>query len=125
MDTLPVTTAPTEEEIRAAIARQWRWSPPNPPCVDVQFEDGIGATQQLLDGLYDQDDLRRSERDRLDELTFAAMAPIRAETRRQINEAMVKAALIFAAEHPDASRAYLGADGNIHPGRAPEASPAV
>ncbi len=99
------TAAPTEEEIRASIARRWRWSPPNPPCIDVQFSDGIGATQCLLDGLYDFDDMRESEVDRLNELTFAAMAPIRDRARREINEALVVAALAFAAEHPDAPRA--------------------
>jgi hypothetical protein len=58
----------------------------------------------LLDGLYDQDDLRDSERDRLDELAFAAVDPIRDDARRRINEALVVAGLAFAAERPDAPR---------------------
>lgn len=98
-------SAPTEEEVRAAIAREWGAWPPVGPTIDLEFSDGIGRCASLADGLYDMDDLRQSEIDRLNALTFEAIDPIRQETRRQINEALVAAALAFAAEHPDAPRA--------------------
>jgi hypothetical protein len=98
-------SAPTEEEIRAAIAREWGARPPAGPPIDLQFSDGLGVCQTLVDGLYDLDDLRESEVDRLNELTFAAVDPIRDDARLRINEALVSAALTFAAEHPDAPRA--------------------
>lgn len=97
--TATVTTAPTEEEIRAAIAREWRTS------IDLDFSDAFTRCMTLADGMYDLEDLRESEVDRLNELTYAAVDPIRADARRQINEALVSAALTFAAEHPDAPRA--------------------
>jgi hypothetical protein len=100
-----VTTAPTEEEIRAAIARQWGVRPPNPPSIEIQFSDGIGATMRLLDGLFGTEDFRDSELERLDELVEGAVDPIRDDARRRINEALVATALTFAAEHPDAPRA--------------------
>ena len=98
-------SAPTEEEIRAAIAREWGARRPNPPSVEIQFSDGIGACMLLLDGIFDTEDFRVSELARLDELLDLAVNPIRDECRRQVNEALVSAALTFAAEHPDAPRA--------------------
>ncbi len=93
-----VTTAPTEEEIRAAIARAWG-------AREVEFSDAFTHCMTLLDDLYDQDDLRPSEDARLGELVTPAIDLIRDETQRRINEALVSAALAFAAEHPDAPRA--------------------
>jgi hypothetical protein len=98
-------SAPTEEEIRAAIARQWGALPPVGTTPHVEFEDAFTYCTSLADGLYDLDDLRESEVDRLNELTFAAVDPIRDDARLRINEALVSAALTFAAEHPDAPRA--------------------
>ena len=106
-------TAPTEEEIRAAIAREWGRRPfrdsitgqPTGLPIEGHYSDGVGACVGLLDDLYDRDDLRKSEQDRLDELVYQAVDTIRDETRHRINEAIVAAALAFAAEHPDAPRA--------------------
>jgi len=105
--------APTEEEIRAAIAREWRRPPrrdsitgePIGLPIGGEYSDGVGACLCLLDGLFDLDKLRESEVDRLHELTFAAVDPIRDETQRRIVEALVAAGLAFAAEHPSAPRA--------------------
>lgn len=106
-------SAPTEEEIRAAIAREWGRQPrqdsvtgrPTGLPIGGVYSDGVGACLGLLDRLYNLDDLRKSECDRLDELVYAAVDPIRDETQRRINEALVSAALAFAAECPDAPRA--------------------
>jgi len=98
-------SAPTEEEIRAAIAREWGNRPPTGPSIDVNFADAFTHCMTLPDSLYDFDELRESEVDRLNELMFAAVNPIRDDARRQVNEALVSAALTFAAEHPDAPRA--------------------
>ena len=98
-------SAPTEEEIRAAIARGWTDRPPTGTPIDLAFSDTFTRCMTLLDGLYDLDDLRDSELGRLIVLTEQAVQPIRDETRRQINEALVSAALAFGAEHPDAPRA--------------------
>jgi hypothetical protein len=108
-----IVNVPTEEEIRAAIAREWGVQPgqdsvtgdPVGLPIEVEFSDGVGATMRLLDGLFDVNDLRDSEEERLNELVYAAVDPIRDETRRRIDEAVVSAALAFAAEHPDAPRA--------------------
>jgi hypothetical protein len=91
-------SAPTEEEIRASIAREWTGR------IDSIFSDGFGECEGLLEGLYDIADLRPSEQDRLDQLVAAAVDPIRADARRRINEALVAAALAFAAEYPNAPR---------------------
>ena len=103
--TATVTTAPTEEEIRAAIARGWgaRHGVHGLP-IEGTFSDAFTLTQCLLDGLFDTSDLRESEQTRLDELTFAAVSPIRFDARLRINAALVSAALAFAAEYPDAPR---------------------
>jgi hypothetical protein len=98
-------TAPTEEEIRAAIAREWTDRPPTGPTIEVDFSDAFTRCTGLLDGLYDLDDLRDSELGRLLVLTSQAIDPIREEARRQINSALGYVALTFAAEYPDAPRA--------------------
>jgi hypothetical protein len=105
-------SAPTEEQIRAAIAREWgRWpgrdsitGKPTGFPIEGQFSDGVGACLGLLDGLFDVADLRPSEQERLDELVYQAVGPIRDDTRRMINEALVAAALAFAAEYPGTPR---------------------
>jgi hypothetical protein len=73
--------------------------------IEGKFSDGVGATMLLLDGLFDLEDLRESEIARLDALADLAVRSIRDDARRRINEALVAAALTFAAEHPDAPRA--------------------
>ena len=98
-------SAPTEEEIRAAIARGWGARRPHRLSIEGVFSDGIGECLLLLDGIFDTGDFRDSELARLDELLELAVKPIRDEARRQINEAIVSAAQTFAAEHPDAPRA--------------------
>jgi ADP-ribosylglycohydrolase len=99
-------SAPTEEEIRAALAREWG-TPHGGYGLPIEgtFSDAFTLTQCLLDGLFDTSDLRESEQTRLDELTDAAVSPIRDDATRRINEAMVAAALTFALEHPSAPRA--------------------
>jgi hypothetical protein len=98
-------SAPTEEEIRAAIAREWGKRSPNLPSIEVRFSDVFTTCANLKDSLYDLDDLRESEIDRLDELVVDAIRPIRDDARRRINEAVVAATLQFGREHPDAPRA--------------------
>lgn len=100
-------TAPTEEDIRAGFARAWHRLPPVGLSADATFSDGFSAAGRLLDELYDVDELRPSELNRLDELAGEAIAPIRDEAQREINEALVKAALAFAAEHPEAPRRVM------------------
>ena len=95
----------TPAEVRAAIAREWGTRPPVGPSIEVDFSDGLTRCTGLLDGLFDRNDFRESEKDRLNELTDQAVGPIGDEARRQINEALVSAGLTFAAEHPDAPRA--------------------
>jgi hypothetical protein len=92
-------TAPTEEEIRAAIAREWGRD------IGRDFHDAFTGCQLLGDSLFDWDDMRPSEQERLNELTHSAVDPIRADAQRRINEALVSAGLSFAAEYPDAPRA--------------------
>jgi hypothetical protein len=94
-------SAPTEEEIRAAIARQWGGE------IGRDFQDAFTGCQMLGDGLFDLDDMRPSEQECLDELTYHAIEPIRNQAQRQVNEAIVAAILDFAAEHPDAPRAKV------------------
>jgi hypothetical protein len=91
--------------MQSQIAREWGVRPPAGLSIESSFSDGIGACMNLLLGLYDFDDLRKSETDRLDDLAEQAINLIRADARRRINEALVSAALAFAAEHPDAPRA--------------------
>ena len=98
-------SAPTEEEIRAAIAREWGRRLPNRVPIETDFSDGIGGCMLLLDGIFDTGDFRDSELARLDGLAGETINLIRDDCRRRINEALVSAALTFAAEHPDAPRA--------------------
>jgi hypothetical protein len=98
-------TAPTEEEIRAEIARGWNERPPVGPTPHVSFEDGFTYCLSLAEGLYDSEDFRRAEQVRFDQLMYEPVERIRVAARHDLEEAIVSAALAFAAEHPDAPRA--------------------
>lgn len=107
--TTTTTRPPSEEEVRAAIARAWHQRPPAGVSIDVLFSDAFTPMPGLLEGLWDPEELRPAERDRLLELAVARLDAIEADAHRRIVEALVAAALAFAAEHPDAPRAGLTA----------------
>ena len=67
------------------------------------FSDAFNAG--LADAVFDVEDLRKSELDRLDELTSQAITALRRETEAALIEVYVQAAITFAAEHRDAPRA--------------------
>lgn len=99
-------TAPTEEEIRATLARTWTRDHPTgrSPLFqwDLGFNDGFLG---MATAPWDVEDLRDSELERLDELAIEALRPIREAAERAAIESLVGAMLQFAAEHPDAPRA--------------------
>jgi hypothetical protein len=98
------TTAPTEEEIRAALARAWATPPPNGSSAGAEFTDAFTHLASLVDAPYDLDDLRESELERLDELIGASMVGVRDQAHRAAIEVLVEAIAAFAAEHPEAPR---------------------
>jgi hypothetical protein len=91
-------SAPTEEEIRDAIAAHVR-------TFEVGLDDAFTGCQSSIDTLYNTEDFRPTEQDRLDALTYEAIEPILQETRERITEVLGRAGLTFAAEYPDAPRA--------------------
>ena len=95
---------PSDEEIRAHIARAWRRRPPAGPSAEVSWEDGWDDLQQIADDLFDLDDIRESELTRLTELVRGALEPVRFEARRAVNDALVDALRTFLVEHPGAPR---------------------
>jgi hypothetical protein len=98
-------TAPTETEIRAAIAAEWAAKPLLGPSIEAEFSDGFAAAEGLLDGLWDVESFLPGELERFDELVDGAVAPIHDAARRQVTEALVGAGLAFAAEFPEVPRA--------------------
>jgi hypothetical protein len=140
----PVTTAPTEAEIRAAIMTsaakysnhgrdklseavmeyvddlRWRAGDPD---LDPDPESSDPGRQESGDALWR--DLRPSEVDRLKTLLWEAEQRATASAHELIVSEYVAGVLAFALEYPDAPRTYLGADGHMHPGPAPEAAPAA
>lgn len=97
-------TAPTEEEIRAAIAREWGKRRQGQANIARDFSDALTGAQLLLEDLYDTDDFRKAEGARFDTLAYEAIRPIRDAAAQAVVEAMVRAGLQFAAEYPDAPR---------------------
>jgi hypothetical protein len=98
----------TEEEIRASIAREWKaWPSAGWPSVSIEVEwsDAWTRIRGVAEHAYDLEDLRDSELARYDELTYQAVTAIEERVTREVIEAIVGAALTFAAEHPDAPRA--------------------
>lgn len=95
-------TAPTEAEIRAMV---------DPDFADTGSLNAAGRLSDAfgyvvcLDRLYDQGDLRQSEKDALDQAVYDVMVPIRDRAIAELREAVFAAGLRFAAEHPDAPRA--------------------
>jgi hypothetical protein len=98
-------TAPTEEEIRAALARAWERRHLSGGWPANAWSEGWGDLCGMGSAPYDLDDLRESEIERLDELVYDAIDPIQTEARQRAIEALVGAMLQFAQEHPDAPRA--------------------
>lgn len=68
----------------------------------VAWEDAWQDVDEVIDSLWDMFDLRESEVTRLSELEHDAIAGIRDEIRPRVIEALIDAAVTFAAEHPDA-----------------------
>lgn len=95
---------PTEEDVRAHLARAWTAHHANGWPED-EWETAWSSFEGMAATIYDLDDIRESELDRLDQLTRAAIRPLRDEARRLATEALVDALAAFAAEHPDAPRA--------------------
>jgi hypothetical protein len=99
------TTTLSEEEVRAAIAREWRRDLfPARPSIELEWDAAWGRVGALVDAPWDLDDLRRAEVDSLDSVIREAIDPIRRDTERRVIEAAVAAVLRFAADHPDAPR---------------------
>ena len=104
-------STPTEEEIRAALARAWT-APRNPITFNASAESGIdnavSALMSLHDGLHDWGDMRQTETDRLDvimEEEFCSVSEMIAAASVAAIEAIVRAELRFWSEFPDAPRA--------------------
>jgi hypothetical protein len=97
----------TEEDIRAAIAREWHGRPPSGESMANEFDDMFtrltGLT--LFGGIWDDQVIPNPATDRLLELTTSVIDPIRDRVRAEVVEALVTATLRFAAEHPDVPRA--------------------
>ena len=91
--------APTEEEIRAAFGRAWRYA--DGAC---GWSDGWSMASGIATEPYDLEEMRPSELERLDELVGEAVRPIREAAGRQLIDAVVGAVLTFAREHPEAPR---------------------
>jgi hypothetical protein len=92
-------TAPTEEEIRAAVDKKLREF-----YLDAESAITAGTCDML--GLYDTPELRQSELDDWDEL----MHPVRpsvllATLMEQLRVYLTDAAVGYARAHPDAPRA--------------------
>ena len=99
-------SAPSEEEIRAALAREWKRShQPWPPSPELEWDLGWNRFAGMGDEVFDLEEFRPSEVERLDSLRHDATAPLRAEIERRLTDAVVSAILAFAAEYPDAPRA--------------------
>lgn len=100
---------PSEEQIRAHLARAWTkhhavgWP-------EDSWVTGWNDYASSAATLYDLDDIRDSELERLDELVADAIGPIRDQARRDFTEALVGAMLAYAAEHPDTPRAVTAPD---------------
>jgi hypothetical protein len=98
-------SAPTEEEIRAELARGWSHVPPNRVPAEAEWDNAFLAASMVLNGLYDLEDMRKSEIEAMDALSGAVVDPIRDRVRAEINEALVSAMVRFAAERPHIPRA--------------------
>lgn len=96
---------PTEEDVRAWIARDWSKRYPAGGSPELEWEAAWNGLVGLNDACYDLEELRPSELARLDELTAAAIEPVRLEAERQAVAAIVGAVLQFASEYPEAPRA--------------------
>ena len=88
----------TEAEVRAAL---------DPAVIKDQLSDSFTETMRTVEDLYNEEDFRPSEQARLDELLHEAIEPIRQQASELVVEALVKAALAFAAEYPDAPLAAV------------------
>ncbi len=97
--------APTETEITAAVYGRWTRPREGGLSLSAEFADAFGAALAAADGLWDTDDFRPSELDRLDGLLSAAGTAVRREAEAKLLDALVTALAAFAAEHPDAPRA--------------------
>ena len=101
-------TTPTEEDVRAAIARSWTIDK-NPLTLmvapSVAIQELASLFRGLADAVNDWDDMRQSEIDRLDAIMGEELAPVMALVdawSRAAVEATVRAERRFFQEHPDA-----------------------
>lgn len=101
-------TAPTEAEIRDLLTTVTRHGPDTLdftfPIVD-SLSDKFSEVAGRLDHLYDIEDFRKAELERLDDLIRHAIDPIRERVATEIEAALLRAAMTFAAEYPNAPRA--------------------
>jgi hypothetical protein len=103
-------TAPTEEEIRASLARAWTRPYPAAGSPEMGWSDGFNnGFLGMSTAPWDLDDMRDSEIACLDELTDTALRPIQEECERAAIEALVGAMVRFAERYPDAPRAKVEA----------------
>jgi hypothetical protein len=89
-------TAPTEAEIREAIEGDFRgWD---------DLASAINALGNMVDTLWDTDEFRKSELDALDAIGSAEKTEMLAYIKVNMSEFLIRDALRFAREHPDAPR---------------------
>lgn len=105
MATTTVQSPPTEADIRAHIDRALDLSERTRyHRALVEFHDGFSSISGVAGGIWDEEDLRPSEDEELGVLAGTAIAAIRDRALEEVREALVQAALTFAAKHPDAPR---------------------
>jgi hypothetical protein len=100
MTTATAQRPPTEQEITEAIDKAIH------ELQDVQLGDApLCIAAGMESWLWHVDDLRPSERERLDLLSEPAAARIRERFRAIVIEELTPVAIQFAMEHPEAPRA--------------------
>lgn len=108
--TATVQRPPTEAEIREHALRAFAESdgssetvgPDNARRGAIAWEDAWSEAGAVVESLWTGYDLRPSEEARLSQLMGEAVAQIRDEARPRLIEALVRAAVTFAQDYPDA-----------------------
>ena len=94
-------TAPSQAEIREHIEGSLH----EDATLGGRMYDVIGECAGAVEALYDLEDFRPSETAALDRCIATAINGLRRQFLEDLAEAVVGAAVGFAAEHPDAPRA--------------------
>ncbi|MEK6720529.1 MAG: hypothetical protein AABZ33_07630 [Chloroflexota bacterium] len=98
-------TAPTETEVRVALGVSWVTRYPVGGWPANDWDTAWNSLHGMSDDLYDLEEMRPSEIERLDEIVFDSLRPIREEAQTRALEAIVDAVVRFGHEHPDVPRA--------------------